>query len=53
MEWLLMGTSAGIALALAIWTIVREDTSTSRRGRHRSHGPRRAGAQARQRPAPA
>ncbi|WP_369044751.1 hypothetical protein [Sinomonas sp. P10A9] len=35
MDVVLIGISGAIALALAVWTVVREDASTARRGRHR------------------
>ncbi|GHG44591.1 hypothetical protein GCM10012320_09750 [Sinomonas cellulolyticus] len=39
MDAVLIGISSMIALALGVWTVVREDSSTELRGRHR--GPSR------------
>ncbi|WP_274602854.1 hypothetical protein [Sinomonas cyclohexanicum] len=35
MDMVLIGISSAIAIALAVWTVVREDSSTALRGRHR------------------
>lgn len=35
MDWVIIVISGAIMLALAVWTVLREDRSTARRGRHR------------------
>jgi hypothetical protein len=39
MDWILIGISGVIALALAVWTVVRDDASVVGRGRHRQGRP--------------
>ena len=43
MDWLPILISACIVVALAAWMVVREDASTSGRGRHRILATRRTG----------
>lgn len=35
MDWMIIVISGAIMLGLAVWTVLREDRSTARRGRHR------------------
>lgn len=35
MDWVIIVISGAIMLGLAVWTVLREDRSTARRGRHR------------------
>jgi hypothetical protein len=38
-DWVVIAVSGVILLALAVWTVLREDRSTARRGRHRGRAP--------------
>jgi hypothetical protein len=38
-DWVVIAISGAILLALAVWTVLREDRSTARRGRHRGRAP--------------
>lgn len=38
-DWVVIAISGVILLALAVWTVLHEDRSTARRGRHRGRAP--------------
>jgi hypothetical protein len=50
-DWVIIAISGAIVLALAVWTVLREDGSTARRGRHRGR-PGRSSAVPPRRPGP-